>query len=259
MGMLAGRVAVVTGAGRGLGRAHALALAAEGAAILVNDVELAEETTADIERAGGRAVADGADVSSLAGGAGVVAHAREVFGRVDIVVNNAGVSRPAPIAELDDENLEAHLGVHLRATVGTTSAAFPLMRGQGGGRIVNTISGHGLEPRHANSAAYACAKAAVFGFTRAAALEGAPDGITVNAVAPLAYTAMSEEYLAGVDGARQRYAPVHVSRVVVFLASDRAAGITGRVLRVEGPSWSEYLVSTTEPAPTDRVEELLRA
>jgi NAD(P)-dependent dehydrogenase (short-subunit alcohol dehydrogenase family) len=257
VGLLDGKVAVVTGAGRGLGRSHALALAAAGAAVVVNDVDLAGATVATIQSAGGRAAADDSDVSTLAGAAGVVRRAVDEFGRVDVVVNNAGVSRPCPIAELDDAALDLHLGVHLRGTAGTMRAAFPVMAAQGGGRIVNTVSGHAFDPKVPGSAAYAAAKGAIFSFTLAAAREGAAHGILVNAIAPLAFTPMSEAYLAAVPDAAERLDPAHVSRVVVWLASDAAAGVTGRVIRVEGNMVMIMTVERSGAVPFERMEELL--
>jgi len=113
-----------------------------------------------------------------------------------------------------------------------------------------------LAPANPNSAAYAAAKAAVYGFTRAAALE-APAGVTVNAVAPLAYTAMSEGYLSGVEGAQERYAPEHVSRVILWLCSAEAGRVNGRVLRVEGDQLGEYALDALELRPFEEVGEWL--
>src|SRR5262245_33323858 len=169
VGLLEGKVAVVTGAGRGLGRAHALALAAAGAKVLVNDVEGAEAVAKEIAAAGGEAVADGADLATMDGARSVIAHAAEAFGNVDILVNNAGISVRQSLAELDDEVLDLHLAVHVKATIATTQAAFPLMQAAGGGRIVNTVSGAGLKPEHAGTTAYACAKAGVYAATLVAA------------------------------------------------------------------------------------------
>lgn len=264
MGLLDGKVALVTGAGRGLGRAHALALAAEGAAVLVNDVggavvggghdpQPAAEVVDAVTGAGGRAVADDTDVSTIAGGEAVVARAIEAFGRIDVVVNNAGISRPATIDQLDDAVLDAHLGVHLKGVVGTTRAAFAAMRDQGGGAVVNTTSGAGLDPQVGGSSPYGCAKAAVYSFTRTAAHEGAPIGVRVNAVSPLARTRMSEAYFAQArPGEAELLDPSRVSDVVVFLASDLARGITGRVLRVGGHDACEAYFTATVPAVADR-------
>lgn len=256
---LDGKVAVVTGAGRGLGRAHALALAQAGAAVLVNDLDgdAARSVVAEIEGGGGRAAVDERALGSVADGRAVVEAAVERLDGIDIVINNAGASAPVPVDDLDDEGVDLHLGVHLRATVGTTAAAIPHFRARGWGRIVNTVSGHGLEPQNPRSAAYAAAKAGVFGFTRAAALE-APAGVTVNAVAPLAYTRMSEAYLSSVEGAEERFAPEHVSDIVVWLCADDVAEVNGRVFRVEGKRVGEYRVSASALVAFERVWDLIR-
>jgi NAD(P)-dependent dehydrogenase (short-subunit alcohol dehydrogenase family) len=264
--LLDGKVAVVTGGGRGLGRAHALALAAAGAAVLVNDLgsgvegagtdaTVAGAVVDEIRAAGGIADADTGDVSSVAAGARLVQRALDAFGRVDVVVNNAGISRRTLVADLDDEVLDLHLGVHLKATVGTTRASFAAMATSGGGRIVNTVSGAGLDPAHPESAAYASAKAAVYAFTKVAAIEGAACGVTVNAVSPLAVTRMSETFFARADpAAAARLDPSRVSDVVVYLASDLSAGVTGRILRVEGGQLSEAYMTRTPGADADRWE-----
>lgn len=248
----------MTGAGRGLGRSHALALAAEGASVLVSDLDgdAARAVVEEIEAAGGTARADVRALATVADGRAVVDAALEAWGRVDVVVNNAGVSMPTGVDALDDEQLDRHLGVHLRATVGTTAGAFPRMREQGEGRIVNTVSGHAFDPRAPGSAAYAAAKAGIFGFTRAAAHEGAGHGVAVNALAPLAFTDMSSEYLSRVDGAEERFAPEHASRVVVWLATDAPIELTGRVIRAEGDRIGEYRVELGEMVEFERIEEL---
>lgn len=248
----------MTGAGRGLGRAHALALAAEGASVLVNDVDAAaaEALASEIEASGGEGRAEPRGLESVADGRTLVDAAVAAWERVDVVVNNAGVSVPTDVVELDDGRLDDHLGVHLRATVGTTAAAFAVMAGQGGGRIVNTVSGHAFEPRASGSAAYAAAKAGIFGFTRAAAVEGTEHGIAVNAVAPLAYTDMSSEYLSRVEGAEERFAPEHAARVVVWLAAEAPAELTGRVVRAEGDRVGEYRVELGEMVPFDEIGEM---
>jgi len=255
MALLDGRVAVVTGAGRGLGRAHALALAAEGAVVVVNDADgpAAEAVVAEIGAVGGAAATDHTALGSVDDGARLVEAAAARFGRVDVVVNNAGISRPTPVDALDDAVLDAHLGVHLKATIGTTRAAFPGMRDRGWGRVVNTVSGAGLDPQHPASAAYAIAKAGVYAFTKVAAVEGAGHGITVNAVSPLAVTRMSEAFFARAEPeVRQRLDPARVADVVAFLASDLAAAVNGRILRVEGGHVSEAHMTWTEGAYAER-------
>jgi len=240
MGLLDGKVAVVTGAGRGLGRAHALALAANGAKVLVNDVGGADEVAGEIKAAGGAAVADHTDLATMAGARHVVDAAVDAFGTVDVLVNNAGISRRQPLDELDESVLDLHLAVHLKATIATTQAAFRVMKAAGGGCIINTVSGAGLRPEHPCTTAYACAKAAVYAATLVAAAEGTPHGIRVNAVSPLAVTPMSEAFFQAADPAhRDALAPERVSDVVVFLASDRAGDLSGRILRVEGTHVSE--------------------
>lgn len=253
--LLTGKVAVVTGAGRGLGRAHALALAARGAAVLVNDVDgPSAAATADTIRAGGgRAEPDATSVSTIAAGARVVEHAAEVFGGVDVVVNNAGISRRAPVEDLDDDTVDAHLGVHLKATMGTTKAAFSIMRPGGGGRIVNTVSGAGLYSEYGGVGAYGSAKGAVYAFTRVAAIEGAPHGIFVNAISPLALTPMSERFVGtrgDIDPELLR--PERVAQLVVFLATPLARDLTGRVLRLAGRDLGEVVMETGPVVSADR-------
>jgi NAD(P)-dependent dehydrogenase (short-subunit alcohol dehydrogenase family) len=192
-----GRVAIVTGAGRGLGRAHALLLAERGAQVVVNDLGgtkegdgsdtgPANEVVDEIAATGGIAVADTNDVGREEGCRGLVDTAIREFGRVDIVVNNAGISRFATFPEADAENLERTLDVHLRGTWHTTRAAWPHMVKQRYGRVITTTSTglFGL----ADNLAYATAKGALIGFTRSLSMEAASHGILVNCVAPNAIT-----------------------------------------------------------------------
>ncbi len=272
-GTLRGRVALVTGAGRGLGRAHALALAARGAAVVVNDLGVgldgrgpdgapAREVVAEIEAAGGRAVADGTDVASVAGGAGAVHAAVEAFGRIDVVVNNAGVALGGGDVEHPVEaELDALFAVHCLAAVGTMSAAFPLMRAQRYGRIVNTVSEVALDARFTGGLGYGAAKAALWSVTLHAAQVGADSGITVNAISPGARTRMSAEVLdTGFrDGASVALdlSPDHVAPVVAYLASPAAGDINGCVVHAAGGAIREY--TTTRTSRSDLVTRLVGA
>ncbi|MFD9503481.1 SDR family NAD(P)-dependent oxidoreductase [Streptomyces sp. NPDC060035] len=192
-----GRVALVTGAGRGLGRAHALLLAQRGAKVVVNDLGgtkegegsdtgPANDVVREITAAGGVAVADTNNVGKEEGCHALVETAVREFGRIDIVVNNAGISRFATFPEADAENLDLTLDVHLRGTWHTTRAAWPYMVEQGYGRVITTTSTgmFGLP----DNLAYATAKGALIGFTRSLSLEGVSHGIRVNCVAPNAIT-----------------------------------------------------------------------
>ncbi|MEU4654895.1 SDR family NAD(P)-dependent oxidoreductase [Streptomyces sp. NPDC023723] len=192
-----GRVAIVTGAGRGLGRAHALLLARRGAKVVVNDLGgtkegdgrdegPANDAVREIVAAGGTAVSDTNDVGREEGCHALVDHTVREFGRVDIVVNNAGISRFATFPEADAENLERTLDVHVRGTWHTTRAAWPYMVEQGYGRVVTTTSTgmFGLP----DNLAYATAKGALIGFTRSLAQAAGPHGILVNSIAPNAVT-----------------------------------------------------------------------
>lgn len=195
------RVAIVTGAGRGLGRAHAMLLADRGAKVVVNDfggskegegsdVGPARDVVQEITAAGGVAVSDTNSVGVEDGCHALVETAIREFGRIDIVVNNAGISRWATFPEADAENLELTLDVHLRGTWHTTRAAWPYMEKQGYGRLITTTS-TGLLGL-ADNLAYATAKGAIIGFTRSLAFAGAPKGILVNCIAPNAVTRPSE-------------------------------------------------------------------
>ena len=243
MGLLDGKVAVITGAGRGIGRAEALLFAREGARVLVNDSGAARDGTgadegparevvSEIERAGGEALASSVSVATRAGAEAIVAAAVEGFGRIDVLVNNAGIARDEPLLEMVDSSWQQLLGVYLTGTLLCTQAAGRRMVEQGGGgRIVNTTSLSGLLGA-ADQASYAAAEAGVYGLTRSAAIELQRHGITVNALAPLARTRMTEDQpsFQGLEGLSVE----HVAPAALFLASDLCAERTGQLLAVAG-------------------------
>lgn len=259
-GPLAGRVALVTGAGRGLGAAHARTLAAAGAAVVVNDLgvsldgttretaDAASGTVAEIVAAGGLAIADRSDIAGFEGAELVVRRALDAFGRFDIVVNNAGILSRSALIDLSQEELERNLAVNVIGSAGTVRAAFEPMREQGYGRVVNTISEAALRTGHHVGLAYAAAKAALWGLTMALADEGSRDGITVNAVSPGARTRMSRDHLAG-SGSRLDLTPEHVSRVVLALVGESAGDVTGRVVHAAGGEVREYRLTRTAGSP----------
>ena len=250
---LGGRVAVVTGAGGGLGRSHALALAARGAKVVVNDLggsrdgsgagsEMADAVVAEIVAAGGEAVANYDSVATPEGGRAIVQTALDAFGRVDIIINNAGILRDVSFQKLEPDALDLVLKVHLYGAFHVTHAAWPHLREQEYGRIVSTASGSGLYGNFGQSN-YAAAKLGIVGLTRTLAIEGAKYGITANAIAPVAHSRMTEDIMP--PQLLERLQPEHVSPLVVFLASEACTdtghvysvggGYLARVAMVEGP------------------------
>jgi len=237
-----GRVAVVTGAGDGLGRAHARLLAARGARVVVNDVapDRADAVVAGVRAAGGQAVADGHTVATVEGGAAVVETALGAFGRIDIVVNNAGVLVDRAFHHLTPQMVDDVLDVHLRGAFNVTRPAWPHLREQGYGRVVLTTSSAGLLG-HFGQANYATAKAGVVGLARALAVEGARHDIKVNAVAPLARTSMTEAVL-GPLGARLD--PELVAPVVAWLCHQDCP-LTGEIVSAAGGRVARWFVGLT--------------
>ncbi|MDX1382412.1 MAG: SDR family NAD(P)-dependent oxidoreductase [Thermoanaerobaculia bacterium] len=243
MGLLDGKVALVTGAGGGLGRAHALLLAAEGAAVVVNDLggsrdgtgsgeEMADKVVAEIVDAGGRAVADHGSVSDGQAARQMVATAVDSFGKLDICINNAGILRDKSFKNMEDENWDIVLDVHLRGTYLVTKAAYDQMLAQeSGGRIIMTSSTSGLLGNFGQTN-YGAAKAGIAGFMRCLALEGAKYGVTVNLLAPAAWSRLTEDIMP--EAAADPLAPEKVSPAVVWLCTDEAADITGRTFVVGG-------------------------
>ncbi len=262
MSLLEGKVAIVTGGGRGLGRAHCLALAAHGAAVVVNDpgaglhgesgddspVPPAEAVVAEITAAGGRAVADHSSVTDWAATEKLIALAVAEFGHLDVVVNNAGILRDKMLFSMTEEDFDAVIAVHLKGTFAMTRHACAYWReeakrGAGrAGRIINTTSGTGLFGT-VGQANYGAAKAGVVSLTTITALEMARYGVTANAISPIALTRMTDG-VPGVavrnpvpDGALEDFDPqdpANASGLVVYLASDAASWLTGQVFRVHG-------------------------
>ena len=256
MALLSGKVAIVTGGGRGLGRAHALALAAAGARLVVNDLggsvtgtgegDAAEAVVAEIQAMGGMAVANRANVADWAGAATIIEQAVRTFGDVDIVVNNAGINRPASIAALTEADYDLETGVHLKGTTAVChhAARFWTDRGEKKPRaIINTSSPVGVHPMP-DGGPYCAAKAGIAALTMVLAQELAPLGVRANAIAPAARTRMVEaspavDQLMPRTAGFDRHAPQHVSPLVVYLASDLNR-FTGRVFGVEGPDVALY-------------------
>ena len=242
--ILGGKVALITGASRGIGRAIAIRLAAEGAKIAVNyagNTAAAEEVKAAIEQSGGTAMLIQTDVSDAVAAAEMVARVHEEFGGLDILVNNAGITRDTLLLRMKDEDFDTVINTNLKGVYACTKAAANLMTKQRSGRIVNLTSVVG-EIGNVGQTNYAAAKAGVIGFTKAAAKELAPRGVTVNAVAPgfidtdmtaVLKDNIREKIVEGIPlGALGK--PEHVADAVLFLVSDAASYITGQTLNVDG-------------------------
>jgi NAD(P)-dependent dehydrogenase (short-subunit alcohol dehydrogenase family) len=249
MGILDGKSVVITGAGNGIGRATALLFAKEGGSVVVNDLggsrageggtsTAADAVVSEIREAGGRAVANYDNVSTPEGARAVVEAAKREFGRIDVLINNAGILRDKTLLKLELEQWRAVLDVHLTGTFLCTQAAAQLMKEQGSGRIVNTTSISGLLGNFGQSN-YSAAKAGIYGLTRTASIELQRYGISVNAVAPVAKTRMTEDLpmFAKIEGT---LSPDHVAPAHLFLASDLCGDRTGIVLAVAGARMSIF-------------------
>jgi NAD(P)-dependent dehydrogenase (short-subunit alcohol dehydrogenase family) len=253
-GICDGRVVVVTGAGRGLGRAHALAFAAEGARVVVNDLGVgldgapgpgspAGQVVDEIRAAGGEAIAHGGDIATTEGAASLIMIALEAYGRLDALVNNAGFLRDRMLVNLDEDDWDDVVRVHLKGHFLPLRHAAAYWRAETKAgrtpvaRIVNTSSGAGLSGS-VGQGNYSAAKAGIVGLTLVAAAELARYGVQVNAIAPAARTRMTErtfaETMAAPSTGFDAMAPENVSPLVVWLGSPAAAGVTGRVFEAEG-------------------------
>ncbi|MFF8641448.1 SDR family oxidoreductase [Streptomyces sp. NPDC015345] len=253
-GICAGRVVIVTGAGRGLGRAHARGYAAEGARVVVNDLGVgpdgsggsggpAHAVVEEIRASGGDAVAHGGDIATSEGAASLVRTALDTYGRLDTLVNNAGFLRDRMLVNLDEDDWDAVMRVHLKGHFLPLKHAAAHWRAEAKAArvphacVVNTSSGAGLLGS-VGQGNYSAAKAGILGLTLVAAAELAAYGVRVNAIAPAARTRMTEQTFADTmvapqDGAFDAMAPENVSPLVVWLGSTASAGVTGRVFEAE--------------------------
>ncbi|WP_410658984.1 SDR family oxidoreductase [Amycolatopsis sp. lyj-112] len=263
MGVLDGRVAVITGAGRGIGREHALLFAREGASVVVNDlggandgsgtdIGPAQEVADEIRAAGGKAVANTANVADWAGAAELVTQAVDEFGRLDVVVNNAGILRDAFIAGLEESHWDTVIAVHLKghAAVLRHAAAYWKTASKAGeqvaGSVINTASASGVTLPNAGQANYGAAKAGIAALTLVAAEELERYGVRVNAIAPIARTrltlatpGMGAIFAQEVEeGEFDAFSPANISPLVAYLATEKCP-LTGKVFAVQGGAISE--------------------
>ncbi len=253
VGLCEGRVCIVTGAGRGIGREHSLMLAGQGAKVVVNDLGgtmdgeghaegPAHDVVAEIEAMGGQAVANTDDISNWDGAEKLVAQAIDAFGRLDVLVNNAGILRDRMLTNMTEAEWDAVIKVHLKGTAGPShfAAAHWRERSKAGdavdGRIINTSSPSGIYG-NVGQTNYGAAKAGIAAFTIIASMELARYGVTVNAIAPAAITRMTENLGMGQasDEVREQMGPQWIAPIITWLASPESAGVTGQRLRRERP------------------------
>lgn len=260
MGLLDGKVAIITGAGNGIGRSHALLFAKEGASVVVNDLggsrdgsgsdaSAADAVVDEIVKAGGKAVAHRDSIASVEGAGSLVSRAIEAFGRVDILVNNAGILRDKSFLKMDEPMWDSVIAVHLKGTFLVSQAFVKQVIAQNaqsgevrGARIVNTTSVSGMMGNF-GQANYAAAKAGIYGLTRTMSIELQKHNVTVNALAPIAKTRMTEDLpmFQGVE----TMTPEHISPAALFLASPLCGDRTGHVLAVAGARLYAFKVIET--------------
>jgi len=258
MALLDGKVAIVTGSGGGIGREHALALAKEGAAVVVNDLggardgtgasqNMADQVVAEIKAAGGEAVANYDTVATVDGANNIVKAALDAFEKLDIVVNNAGILRDKSFAKMGEDMWDIVVEVHLRGTYCVTHAAYNQMKDRGeGGVIINTSSTSGLDGNF-GQCNYGAAKAGIAGFTRCLAIEGKKYGIRTFILAPMALTRMTADLpILGDEKIKARMTPAVISPLVTYLASDLSKDQTGKTFFVGGGRIAEMKVVTCD-------------
>jgi NAD(P)-dependent dehydrogenase (short-subunit alcohol dehydrogenase family) len=267
--LLAGKVAVVTGAGRGVGRGVALELARAGAAVVVNDLGVAlsgaatddspaESVVKEIQACGGRALVNRSNVADAAAAAGVIDAARAAYGRIDIVVNNAGNLRDAIFHRMTEEEFDAVIAVHLKGTFNVSRAAAPYFKEQGSGAFIHMTSTSGLVGNF-GQANYCAAKLGIVGLSKAIALDMQKFGVRSNAVAPFAWTRMvssipdeTPEQKKRVEGLK-KLIPEKIAPFVVALASDQAKAVSGQIFGVRNNEI--YLFSQPRPIRTAHTAE----
>ncbi|MDP8255018.1 MAG: SDR family oxidoreductase [Candidatus Alcyoniella australis] len=266
MGLLDGKVAVITGSGSGIGREYALLFAKEGAKVVINDlggsrdgsgdgsVRVADEVVAEIQAAGGEAAANYDSVATMEGGLNIVKTAVDAFGKLDILVNNAGILRDKTLTKMPEDWWDLVIAVHLKGTFSCSQAAANQIREQGsGGRIITTSSLAGLIGNFGQTN-YGSAKAGIAGFTRVAAVELMKSGITVNCIAPVAVTRLTEDLpMFQAEGVAQELSPAHIAPLALFLASDLSANITGKIFGIQGGKVFLYQMVTSEGVVKDGV------
>jgi NAD(P)-dependent dehydrogenase (short-subunit alcohol dehydrogenase family) len=248
-----GKVVIITGAGGGLGRQHALLLASRGALVVINDLGgaidgsgsdkgAAEHVVDEIKAAGGEAVADTNSVATPEGGAAIVQTALDAYGKVDVVINNAGILRDKSFHNMTPDLLNPVLDVHLKGAFYVTQPAWVVMREQGYGRIISTSSAAGVFGNFGQTN-YGAAKMGLVGFTRVLAAEGAKYNIKANAIAPLALTRMTENLMGGAFG--DKLAPGLVSPLVAYLAHEDCP-VSGQLFSVGGGRVAHVFIAETQ-------------
>lgn len=250
MALLDGKVAIITGAGRGLGATYAHLLAKEGAAVVINDLGRDEEgqftaqsVAAQVRAAGGKAVAHTQDIATVEGGQSLLAMALSEFGRADILINNAGILRDKSFLKLEEADWDAVLAVNLKSMYAVTRPVFGWMKENGGGVIVNTSSTSGLVGNF-GQANYAAAKCGAWGLSNVLAIEGAKFGIRVWTLAPAAVSALTAPLMD--EATQKQMAPEHVAQVVLYMVSALSGQRTGHCLFASGQSVRELKLVTAE-------------
>lgn len=265
MGLLDGKIAVITGSGGGIGREYALLFAKEGAKVLVNDLGsarkdgqdykgMADAVVEEINKAGGTAIANYDSVAVEQGCKNIIREATENFGRLDILVNNAGILRDKSMLKMEADDFDAVVAVHLRGSWMMTKEAALVMRNQDhGGKIINTSSLAGLIGNFGQTN-YGAAKAGIAGLTRVSALDLQRFQIEVNAIAPLAYTRMTTDLrtIHG-DGIEKMLSTEYISPLGLFLASELSNGVTGKIFGIQSGKIFEYKMIFTDGVDKGRV------